>query len=107
LQTSKFAQDRGHVTHAERTVMGGRFGTPGIHEFGGGQVEANAAVGVANSKGGTGDGVAFGDEKFELPTASLGAAKDRHRAMFDAEFDGNAIARLAMIETEAAQERFV
>lgn len=87
------------MAHPERTVMCGRVGTPSIDELGRGQVEAYAAVGVADLQCGARNGFPFGGEELELPAARLGAAEDSYWPMFNTEFDRDAIARLTMIET--------
>ena len=103
LQAREFTQGRRKVTCAERNVVSGRFGAPGIDKLSRRQAKANAAIGVANLENRARDGFTFGGEKFKGARTRLRAAEDGDGAEFDVELDRDAIAGFTVIKAEAAQ----
>src|SRR6266568_4950112 len=86
-------------------MMGWTLLSPACHEGSGIKREANAAIGIADVKGWSGEALALRHQEFQRIISILRYTEHRDRAEPDLEFDRNAKAALAMIELELAQNR--
>src|SRR5215203_5968641 len=93
------------MAYAEGAVVRRSLLAPGVHELGGWQGEPEAAVGVPDLQRRSRQRLAFGGEHLEVTLAGLGYAEDGDGPGLDAELDGDAVARLAVVDAETPQHR--
>ena len=94
------------VSDANGAVVGGAVSVPAGDEFSCADGESVARVGVANFEDGTGDGLGFGDEKFEAAIHGLHDGEQRDGAVLDGHFDGKTAADFAVVDLEGADFGF-
>src|SRR5450631_3225876 len=90
------------MAYADGTVVGGALLVPGIDEAARANWEAVATVGVANLKDFAGYALALGYDELEARLAVFDHRQQRDGAVFDAHFDGEASAHLAVVDLERA-----
>src|SRR5215210_5719582 len=106
-QARDLAQRASVVAYAKGAVVRRALLAPGVHERGWRQCEPEPAVGVSDPHRRSRQRLAFGREHLEVAFPGLGYAEDGDGSCLDTELNGDTIADLAMVDTEASEHRLL